>query len=104
MDVGITARHGTLTAEAHDYIERKLPKLAHLHDKVQSVQVTVDFSAHGPELEMVVVEPHHRFIAKEAQPTVQAAFDNALAKMEGQLRKHKEKIQEHHSGVDKHAR
>jgi putative sigma-54 modulation protein len=104
MDSAISARHGTLTPDAHDYIEKKLPKLVHLHDKVQSVQVTVDFSAHGPEVELVVTEPHRQFVAKEAQPTVQAAFDNALAKMEGQLRKHKEKVQEHHSGVDKHAR
>ena len=104
MDVGISARHGTLSQEAHDYIEKKLPKLSHLHDKVQSVQVTIDFSAHGPEVELVATEPQRQFVAKEAQPTVQAAFDNALAKMEGQLRKHKEKLQEHHSGTDKHAR
>ena len=98
MDSAISARHGTLTKDAHDYIEKKLPKLEHLHDKVQSVQVTVDFSPHGAEVELVVTEPHRQFVAKEEQSTVQAAFDNALAKMEGQLRRHKEKLQDHHNG------
>ena len=102
MEVSISARHGTLQTDAHDYIVKKLPKLQHLFDKIQTVKVTVDFQPANPEVELVVSEPRQIFVCKESQANVQAAFDSALAKMEGQLRKHKEKLHNHHSSGDKH--
>jgi putative sigma-54 modulation protein len=103
MEISISARHGSLTPEQHDYIEKKLPKLAHLFDKINMAKVTVDLTAHPPEVELVVSEPRQTFVAKEQHDVVQAAFDNCLAKMEGQLRRHKEKLHDHHGGPDRHA-
>jgi putative sigma-54 modulation protein len=104
LEVSISARHGTLAKDAHDYIERKLPKLVHLFDRVNSAKVTVDLqSADDADVELVVSEPRHTLVSRERAATVQAAFDSAMAKMESQLRKHKEKLHNHHAGGDKHA-
>ena len=104
MEVSISARHGSLAKDAHDYIERKLPKLVHLFDRVNSAKVTVDLhpDANAFDVELVVSEPRHVLVSKERAETVQAAFDIALGKMESQLRKHKEKLHNHHAGGDKH--
>lgn len=97
MEVSISSRHGSLNAEAQAYIEQKLPKLEHLFDRLVSIQVTVDFQFPDPEVEILVDAEHkHDFVAKERAPSATAAFDEALAKMESQLRRYKEKIQDHH--------
>jgi putative sigma-54 modulation protein len=41
------------------------------------------------------VEHKHDFVASERNKDVLAAVDLVMAKLEGQLRKHKEKIQDH---------
>lgn len=102
MEISISARHGSLAEDAHEYIERKLPKLAHLFDKIRSVKVTVDLQSADPEVELVASEPRHLFVSKERSGNVQAAFDEAMSKMESQLRKHKEKLHNHHASGDKH--
>lgn len=102
MEVSISARHGTLSKESHDYIEKKLPKLSHIFDRLISITVTVDFQQGNPEVEILVSAEHkHGMVAKERSETVNAAFDVALSKMEQQLRKYKEKIQNHHRGENK---
>ena len=99
MEISISARHGTLAKESQEYIERKIPKLTHLFDRLVSVAVTTDFQFAEPEVEVLVGAEHkHDFVAKERAASVTAAFDRALEKMESQLRRYKEKIQDHHRG------
>lgn len=97
MQVSISTRHGSLGSETQSYIEKKIPKLAHLFERLTAVTVTVDFQKHEPEVEILVSAEHkHDFVARERHASITAAFDNALAKMEGQLRKYKERVQDHH--------
>jgi putative sigma-54 modulation protein len=97
MEVSLSARHGDLHKDSQEYIERKLPKLSHIFERLISIRVTVDFQFAEPLVELLVEAEHkHDFVAKESGANVTAAFDKALEKMEGQLRKYKEKIQDHH--------
>lgn len=96
MQVSFSARHGTLSPESQEHMERKLPKLTHILDRLTSIQVTTDFQFNEPEVELLVSAEHkHDFVAKERGVNVLAAFDSALEKMESQLRRYKEKIQDH---------
>jgi putative sigma-54 modulation protein len=103
LEVSISARHGTLEKDAHDYIERKVPKISHLFYRVNAVKVTVDLNpdAAAIDVELLVIEPRHTLVARDRAETVQAAFDLAMGRMESQLRKHKEKLHDHHAS-DKH--
>ena len=97
MEVAISARHGSVSSESHAYIEKKLPKLTHLFGRLTSIRVTIDFQKQEPIVELLVSAEHKNdFVARERHASVEAAFDNALAKMEGQLRKYKDKIHDHH--------
>lgn len=100
MEVAISARHGVIHQPDHEYIEKKIPRLSHLFDRLLSVKVTVDFQTANPHVELLVSAEHkHDFVAQESAPHVKEAFDLVLAKMESQLRKYKEKIQNHHRRV-----
>lgn len=81
MQVSISARHGSLTKESQEYIERKLPKLSHIFERLISINVTVDFQTSEPEVEFLVEAEHkHDFVARERAESVTAAFDKGLEK------------------------
>lgn len=97
MQVAITCRHGTLRPEAHAYVTEKAHKLLTYFARVTAIQVTFDFANSTATAEILVDAEHkHNFVAVESAPDAQTAFDLALHKMEQQIRKYKEKIQDHH--------
>lgn len=96
MQVAITSRHGTLSPGAHDHIAKKSEKLLTYFDRVTAINVTVDFSNDRINVEILVDAEHrHDLVASESGDNVIAVFDAALHKMEQQVRKYKEKIQDH---------
>ncbi len=96
MQVAIAARHGELKPEVQDYISRKSEKLLTYFDRVTSISVTVDFSEERVEVEILVDAEHkHNFVSHAVGSETGVAFDQALQKMEQQIRKYKEKVQDH---------
>lgn len=98
MQIVVTARHGHLSAEHKQEVEAKVGKLLHYFNRVEAINVTLDLEhQHGPkEAEIIVNAEHkHDFVAKDADNDIFVALDKALAKMEHQIRKYKEKIQDH---------
>ena len=68
-------------------------------DRLTSISIMVDFSAGKSTVEILVDAEHrHDLVATETHDDATAAFDQALHKMEHQLRKYKEKIQGHKGG------
>ena len=96
MQVAITSRHGTLPDEVQEYITRKAGKLLTYFERVTAIGVTVDFEGDRIEVEILVDAEHrHNFVASDVGEEVPATFDKALHKMEQQIRKYKQKIQDH---------
>lgn len=96
MQVAITSRHGTLSPGAQEHIARKAEKLLTYFDRVTAINVTVDFSSDRTTVEILVDAEHrHDLVARETGDNAIGAFDAALHKMEQQVRKYKEKIQDH---------
>ena len=61
-----------------------------------AINVTVDYSNDRVNVEILVDAEHrHDLVASESGENVIAVFDAALHKMEHQVRKYKEKIQDH---------
>jgi putative sigma-54 modulation protein len=71
-------------------------KLPHIFNRVTGVQVIVDLEhQESPHVEVAVTAEHtHEFVATERAPTVLAAVDGVVHKLEQQLRKHKEKVKD----------
>lgn len=97
MQIKISARHGHLGETTHQTIEDKAAKLLHYFERLSMIEVTVDL---GDELHksveiLVSAEHKHDFVARESAPELFAAVDMAVHKLERQLTRYKEKIQDH---------
>lgn len=101
VQIEVSSRHGAVKPASHEYIVRKSEKLLTYFERVTAINVTVDFGEEKAKEDRVKVEilvdaeHKHNFVAMDDAADVNAAFDQALHKMEQQIRKYKEKLQDH---------
>ncbi len=97
MQIKISARHGHLSEATQEFIREKAQKLTRLFERLTMIEVTVDLKTEGqPRVEFLVRSEHkHDFVAHDTHPDLLAAVDMAMSKLEMQVRRHKEKIQDH---------
>ncbi len=96
MQVAITCRHGKVSDDEHQYMEQKSEKILTIFERVTAIQVTVEFEKDRTTVELLVDAEHkHNFVAHDIGEEVIPTFDQALHKMEQQIRRYKEKIQDH---------
>ncbi|MFT4555596.1 MAG: putative sigma-54 modulation protein [Planctomycetaceae bacterium] len=96
MDVNVSSRHGTIRPEAREHITTKVEKLLTYFERVTEINVTVNFEHEKAAVEILVDTEHkHDFVATAEGDEVSSTFDAALHKMEQQIRKYKEKLQNH---------
>lgn len=98
MQVSISARHGQLSDKTREKIGAKFDKLSRIFERLTSIEVTVDLE-HQEALvveALVSAEHKHDFVAREQAGELMAAVDLAIHKLEEQLRRYKEKVQDHH--------
>jgi putative sigma-54 modulation protein len=98
VQVKISVRHGTLSEATQKIIRDKAEKLLHFFDRLTLIEVTVDMKKTEEDkcgVEFVVQAEHkHDFVAHECHHDVIAAVDLVMDKLQGQLRRYKEKIQD----------
>ena len=101
MQIKIAVRHGHLNEETQQLVRDKAEKLLHFFERLTMIEITVDLKAtfEKKEVKMVefVVQAEHKhdIVAREHHPDLIAAVDLAVDKLEGQLPRYKEKIQDH---------
>ena len=100
MQIEISSRHGGLGSEQQRYMHDKAEKLLKYFGRLMAIEVAVDHGKHGWEVEILVSAEHkHDFVAKETGSTAEAAMDVCVHKIEQQLRRYKEKVQNHKGDV-----
>jgi putative sigma-54 modulation protein len=96
VQVKISVRHGHLSEKNQAIIREKAEKLLHFFDRLTLIEVTVDLAKTPDEkctVEFVVQAEHrHDFVATESHQDVIAAVDLVMNKVQGQLRRYKEKL------------
>jgi putative sigma-54 modulation protein len=96
VQVAITCKHGSISAANQEYITRKSEKLITYFERVTAIVVTISFDKDRVLVEILVDAEHkHNFVAKDEGDEVIPTFDLTLHKMEHQIVKYKEKIQDH---------
>lgn len=96
MQVKVSSRHGTIHPDAHEHITTKAETLLTYFERVTEILVTVDFEHDKAAVEILVDTEHkHDFVANAEGDEVSSVFDAALHKMEQQIRKYKDKVQNH---------
>jgi putative sigma-54 modulation protein len=97
VQIKIAARHGHLNDTTQQLIRDKAQKLLHFFDRLTMIEVTVDLNRKEQKWVEVLAQAEHKhdFVAHESHADLLAAVDMVLNKLEGQLRRYKEKIQDH---------
>jgi putative sigma-54 modulation protein len=97
LQIKISARHGHLSEAHQQFIRDKAEKLLHLFQRIMMIEVLVTFKEDDESLVefQVSAEHKHDFVASERHKDVLTAVDLVLHKLEQQVRKYKEKIQNH---------
>ncbi len=99
MQMNISIRHGHITDATQAMVQEKLDKLTRLYDRISAIELTVDFEHRDqPTVDLKVSAKKHDFVSVARAENLLAAVDAAVDKMEQQLRKHKEKVQDRHRG------
>ncbi len=98
MQIKISARHGSLSETTQSKITAKVEKLTRRFERLTSITVTVDLEhRETPGVDIQVSAEHkHDFLASCQGEELMAAVDQVIHKLEQQLRKYKDKIQDHH--------
>jgi putative sigma-54 modulation protein len=79
-----------------EFIEDKAKKLLHHFQRLMMIEVLVDQREEEFVVEFLVSAEHkHDFVASERHKDLYAAVDLVLDKLERQVRRYKEKIQDH---------
>jgi len=95
VQIKIAARHGHLNDNTQQFIREKAEKLLHFFERLTMLEVTVGLNGDEKHVEFLVQAEHkHNFVAREKNANLHAAVDLVLDKIEGQLRRYKEKIQD----------
>ena len=97
MQIEISIRHGALDAEQHRYLHEKAEKLLKYFSRLHGDRSgSRPRQAYAWNIEILVSAEHkHDFVAHETGATPGAAMDACVHKIEQQLRKYKERVQNH---------
>jgi len=104
VQIKITARHGQLSDATRQFIEEKAQKLLHYFTRLTMIEVTVDLKNDAQKkVEFLVSAEHkHDFVAHESHGDILAAVDLVMEKLERQLGRYKQKIQDHRRDPSTH--
>jgi putative sigma-54 modulation protein len=94
VQISISTRHGQTSAETRKWISEKLEKLPRLFDRLTAAQVTLDIEREENRKVEIRLSAEHTddFVATAESGDLLGLIDQAIHKLEKQLRKHKEKF------------
>jgi len=101
MQINISTRHGEISDATKEKITQKVEKLQRFFDRLTSIDVTIDLDkADEPNIEVTVQsEKRDNFVASYRSEDMFGSLDQVIAKLEQQLKKHKERLRERGKNV-----
>jgi len=96
MQINIAGHHIELTNSLRDYVESKLEKLERHFDQVVDVNVILSVEKLRQKAEATVHLSGTNVFAEDTQEDMYAAIDGLIDKLDRQVKKHKEKMTNHH--------
>lgn len=96
MQVNLTGHHVDITPSLRDYVDSKLERLERHFDHVYDVHVILTVEKLRHKAEATVHVNGNDLFADAVEDDMYAAIDGLIDKLDRQVKKHKEKIQDHH--------
>lgn len=102
MQIQISTRHGHLSDASQAKISAKAEKLLRIFDRLTAIEIIVDLTDSAvPRVDAKVSAEHkHDFVAHDRSDNLMGSVDTVIHRLEQQLRKYKEKVQERHRNSD----
>ncbi len=97
MQISITGRHVNITDNVKAHVNDKLERCLSVFPRIESVHVILDEEKHNKVSEIIIQASNHiRVSATEKSENLYDAIDRSIEHVERQLRKHRDKVQDHH--------
>lgn len=96
MKVSITFRHMDATDAIRNYVDQQLERLEKYLIKPIEIHVILSVEKIRHKAEIIASEQHFKAQAEETSDDLYVSIDRAVEKMQTQIKKHKDKLQEHH--------
>ena len=97
MQVSITGRHVNVTDNIKDHVNEKLERCLGMFSQIETVHVILDMENREYVAEVVVQAANHiRVTSTEKSENMYDAIDRSAEHAERQMRKQRDKVQDHH--------
>ncbi len=96
MQLNVTGHHIDLTDSLHNYVETKIEKLERHFDNVTNVHVILSVEKQRHKAEATIHVAGGNIYADSENDDMYVAIDALLDKLDRQIKKHKEKVTDHH--------
>jgi len=97
MQISITGRHVNVTSNIKDHVNEKLERCLGIFPRIETVHVILDMENRDYVSEVVVQAANHiRVTAIEKSENMYDAIDRSIEHTERQMRKQRDKVQDHH--------
>lgn len=101
METNITFRHSEPSPALRSHIVEKIKKLEKYFIKAIQAHVILNVEGSRHIAEITLSENHHTFYAHDRTEDMYSSVNSTLAKLERQLKQHKERVKGHHKGHHK---
>lgn len=96
-NIKVSGRHVQVTEPMKDYAIEKISKLERLSPRLIDVDVTMDIQKLDHKVDIRLQFNHLKIKSHATCPDMYASIDKAVDRLETQLMKYKERIQDHHA-------
>ena len=96
MQVNLTGHHVDLTSSMRDYVNNKMERLERHFDIVQDIHVVLSVEKLRHKAEATLHINGGNVFADAVEADMYAAIDALTDKLDRQVKKHKEKMTDHH--------
>lgn len=102
VQIQISTRRGHLSDASQERITAKAEKLTKIFDRLSAIEFIIDLTdSTMPKVDLKVSAEHkHDFVAHHESDNLMGSVDAVVHRLEQQLRKYKEKVQERHRNND----
>ena len=98
MNLQISGHHLEVTPAIRDYVTGKLERVTRHFDNVIDVNVILSVEKLKQKAEVTVHLPGKDIFVEEVGEDLYAAVDSLVDKLDRQVQKYKQKLQDHHRG------
>jgi putative sigma-54 modulation protein len=98
MNLQVSGHHLEITPALHDYVTGKLERITRHFDNVIDVSVILSVDKLNQKAEVTVHLAGKDVYVESVDEDLYAAVDGLVDKLERQVQKYKQKLQDHHRG------